>query len=159
VLVAVGQTSAGTVLQIVDADELLPIVVIEGTHINAAPLGIGGTARVGEVEEMISVRQEEGPAVGLNAARAHYPGERSESATGDRNPVQWSPERGPPEHNRAIAIPRASPSKESGKLAPCVPLTCCAAEVERARTQRAVFPSGPRATNANWRPSGETAKL
>src|SRR5580704_10622811 len=48
---------------------------------------------------------------------------------------------------------------QNGKLAPSVPLTCCAPEAERARTHKAVFPSDPRATNANWRPSGETAKL
>ena len=48
---------------------------------------------------------------------------------------------------------------QKGSFAPSVPVSCCALDVESARTQRAVFPSGPSATNASLPPSGEMTKL
>ncbi len=87
---------------------------VERAHINAISLGIGGTASIREVEEMFAVGQEEGPAIGLNAALAHYPSDGSGSAAARRNPVQGPP-KGGPEHNRAIAIPGTSPAK--GRIA------------------------------------------
>ena len=49
---------------------------VKRAYIDAISLGICGTAPIREVEEMFAVGQEEGPAIGLNAALAHYPSRR-----------------------------------------------------------------------------------
>src|ERR1700723_4266798 len=71
----------------------------------------------------------------------------------------------PPAMSALLSFPSAKKpirrlsGDQKGKLAPVVPLSCCAPEAANERTHSVSWPSGPRAMKARRVPSGETAKL
>src|SRR6516162_1166839 len=81
---------------------------VDRAYIDPISLGIGGAAPISKVKKVFTVRKEERPAVRLNASLAHLLCHRSSRSAAGWHALQGPP-KGRPKHNRALAIPSASP--------------------------------------------------